>query len=100
MNELPPLHVLAQLGAAVEAGRKKDPRAWRNRQRPDKRWSSTRTRKDDIHRRPDVLPFITKIISEHKKVKLRGGYRRVQAVVKMLGITQTMHVDVPPDFKI
>lgn len=45
------------------------------------------------------IPFIKQIISVSKKSAPRGK-KRVQAVVRMLGLTFTKHLIVPADFKI
>lgn len=47
----------------------------------------------------ELLPFITKITSTHTKAPAKGQ-KRVQCVVKLLGVTKTMHLDVPTDFTI
>ncbi len=49
--------------------------------------------------RPNLVPFVIKIISESKK-RLPYGMKRIQAVVRCLGVTKTVHLDVPQDFSI
>lgn len=46
-----------------------------------------------------LLPFIRKIISVHKDGQTLRT-KRVQCVVRLLGITKTMHLTVPVDFTV
>lgn len=55
-------------------------------------------RPDNVDRRPDLVPFITKVISTHRK--LYRGKKRIMAVISCLGITKTVHLDVPRDYAI
>lgn len=46
-----------------------------------------------------MRPFVIKILSTHKSCP-KKGMKRIQAVVKLLGITKTVHMDVPNDFAV
>lgn len=63
------------------------------------RWSGNQKRMDRPARRPDLIPFIVRIISEHHR-RPAARLKRVQAIVKCLGVTRTIHIDVPLDFTV
>lgn len=94
MTQGPSLTTLSMLGRAFQKGQKgklgPDGKPWRSRFAP---------RTDRPENRPDMRPFIIQILSTHKKCPKRG-MKRIQAVVKLLGITKTVHMDVPQDFTI
>lgn len=46
----------------------------------------------------EMIPFITRIISTHHG--LYKGKKRIMAIVNCLGVSKTVHLDVPADFSI
>lgn len=70
-----------------------DGKPWRSR------FSPHTARTDRPENRPDMRPFVIKLLSTHKHCP-KKGMKRIQAVVKLLGVTKTVHMDVPQDFNI
>lgn len=79
-----------------------DGKPWRSRFSPArfaKPLPTTQRRPDNPNNRPNMIPFIVKVISTHKKPRPHG-LKRICAVVKLLGITKTVHMDVPKEYSL